>query len=327
MLKQPMKIIIKGLGWSGSGAVGCLLQEFNGLVQVPGGALRVAPTGYKKLGEFDYFRIPGGIGDQLETAPPDGAYVSTVLSAYARRKERSARSKTIRGIISDRNVINAVSAVRTYTRIRRINRLAIRLEKQFQNHYTRSERIELAGSWMNEVADVVSDSETRGVIFDQAIRLGEHTASWPLVFQNWRLIIVHRDPRDQIVEQYLHGNICKKKDIDNRKNDDESFRTALKNRIDLTMKRMRAVDELMADSGLKENTMLIRFESLVNNYPEAVERIVDFLGLSSQDHARKGVFLDISWSKKNIGLHRNHQVPGLETAVIDDLLDWYRSHP
>ena len=318
MAEQPLKIIIKGLGWSGSGAVVSLLQEFNGIQQVPGGPAVVEPTGLVRLGEFNFFRVPGGVGDQLESAPAGPAAGPSGIVAYAKKKSRSARSKTIRNIISGRSPRRTLTALSVYNQIRKINRLSIALDDDLRVLTSRVERLERARRWMNDVTGVVSNSDTRGVIFDQAIRFGAHTSTWSHVFENWRLIIVFRDPRDQIAEQYLHGKIAPI--------NDKGYTVALKQRIDSTMATMRAIDTLLEDAELRTKILLVRFESLIENYAETVHKITEFLGLSTEEHVRRGYYLDTNWSQRNIGIYRDTAVPGLALPMIADLMEWYAQH-
>jgi len=328
MKNQPLRIIVKGLNWSGSGAVVCLLQEYENLIQVPGAPEKTAPTGYRKLGEFNHFRKIGKVGDLVKTGPffNDSAMPSQLTKNISTKKLLRQGIKESIFFLKHLNYNQYRNRVKTLSVLNKINKGLIRLDYEFQNTADASQRLELAKKWINNVVDVVTDKHIDGVIFDQAIHFGAHDDIWPKVFTPFKLIIVHRDPRDQLAEQFKHGHIVSKMHGDLQYIYGWDLKAALQFRIDATKARMNSVDKLMQKMNNKD-VLLIRFESLVQDYTNSVKKIEKFLGLDPSKHKHKGKYFDINWSNKNIGVHQDIHVPYLDKTMIEELMDWYNRHP
>ena len=59
-------------------------------------------------------------------------------------------------------------------------------------------------------------------------------------------------------------------------------------------------------SSYSEDYLLIRFENLVLNYDETVQRVIDFLGLTKTNHMMSHKFFNPNVSIKNIGLYKSY---------------------
>src|SRR5690606_37332434 len=129
--KTAPRILVTGLNWSGAGTAVGLLREYQGVVQVPGGPERTAPAGYKKLGEFNDFRLANLVGDQLlmkeELVNPEA------LINFARnRKNRSwTYLKSLKRV---RSVNQLKETFSNQLYLNKLNKSFENLAIDFQNH-------------------------------------------------------------------------------------------------------------------------------------------------------------------------------------------------
>jgi hypothetical protein len=82
----------------------------------------------------------------------------------------------------------------------------------------------------------------------------------------------------------------------------------------------------LIDTIPRDQLIVERFENLVLNYDESVARVESFLGLSTSQHRRKRRYFDPEWSASNIGIYKNINVPGLNSSILEELIDWYKRH-
>jgi hypothetical protein len=320
---SPLRILVSGLNWSGSGTVVGLLREYDGVVQIPGGSEETAPAGYLKLGEFEDFRGANLIGDQLlmqeNLVPAD-----SIVQRAKRRNNLQIPFSFFQSLKKTRNFKQLKESVALHKQLYKTNKSYCRLGEDFNSHNDLDYRLNRAKNWIAEISDICGEENGSAVVFDQPIHLGLHNSTWPKVFQPYKLIVVYRDPRDVIAEQanrfYLfRGQI----DSNIRFLYGEDLEGALNYRIDTTLARMNAVDKMLSVLD-KNNVMLISFEQMVNNYDLAVKKIEIFTGLGSNQHNKPKIYFDPGWSVRNIGLHKNAKVQ-IPEIKLQPLLQWYNN--
>ncbi len=316
---RPLRIMVCGLGWSGSGTVVDLLKEYEGVIQVPGGREHIAPAGYLKLGEFSDFRRV--VGDQLMKGRPDREVPELKpLLEEKRRKVLSRYLETMQQAIRT-HPSKVVKNLRIARQTARMHRCTEKLAKALEGIDDLQGRVDLARKWMDCTVDAISDANTRAVLFDQPINFGQHDDVWPEVFEPFKLIVVHRDPRDQFADRLKGKKLA-------RYNHDVGFLYGwnLEDRvrfdIDLAMGRAKAMDETL--SRLRDDqAMLISFEEMVLDYEASRRRVQEFVGFKDEDHVRPREHFDPEWSRRNIGIHE-HTEAHIAEGMLDGLMQWYQ---
>lgn len=125
------------------------------------------------------------------------------------------------------------------------------------------------------------------IIMDQAI----HPRDSYVInryFNNGKMIIVDRDPRDMFVQSILSGAV----DYDNSSKAGSNF-----------AKLQSSLHERNIDA---QNVLEIHFEDLVYDYGKTVNKIESFLDLDPDKHVMKRKYFNPDISKKNIGLWRKY---------------------
>lgn len=138
---------------------------------------------------------------------------------------------------------------------------------------------------------ITSDCEKGYVILDQAISTND-TDAIHRYFDDARLIIVDRDPRDMYVEDLVRW----RENLDNDVSSAEAGR-----RYVLRHKALRqSIPE--SDSAVYN----IKFENLVLQYEKTVSDIEAFLGFDARTHMSKKKYLIPEKSAKNIGVWKKY---------------------
>lgn len=127
------------------------------------------------------------------------------------------------------------------------------------------------------------------VVLDQAVS-PSNTQVIHRYFNDSKMIIVDRDPRDMFVSELRTGAVVGK-DVDLK----EAGR-----RFAMRQKAMRS--SMIID----EDVLYIHFEDLVLHYDETKKQIEFFLGLNPAEHLTPQKYLDPSVSQKNAGLWKNY---------------------
>lgn len=320
-MKTPNRIIICGLSWSGSGAVFDLLKEYkNEVIPVSGGTLDFpAEGGLRMIGEFEMFRSPGFIGDILEGK--DQYFQENYAINQIRRQINSFKAKTL--IFSIKNLKGLRSTYKIYRQVIRSKKTLIDLLLKMKDN--KVDKLSLSKEWISGLIQIVKAENKKAVLFDQGIHIGQHTDIWTKVFSPFKLIIVHRDPRDTLAEQFKYKSLYKSQmnsDIINMYGN--SFDNSVKFRIDATLARMKNIDTVISEVG-NENILLLKFEDVVSEYDINKKKIERFLGLNENDHILKKKYFDPSRSIKNIGLHENSALD-FDKYDLSDLMNWYKNH-
>ena len=127
------------------------------------------------------------------------------------------------------------------------------------------------------------------VLLDQAISVNNPDGI-NKYFNNGKLIIVDRDPRDMYIDDIVNWGAVFGKfgSLEDAK------------RYVCNHKAMR--EKIKHD----KNVLLVRFEELVLDYDKVTEKIRNFLDLDNSKHIYPNKYFDPSISKKNIGLWKKH---------------------
>lgn len=322
--KEPMRVLVCGLNWSGSGAVFDLLREYNKISLISGGLLDFAPEGGLRItGEFEQFRAPGLIGDFLEMN--DYLFDTKQTVKNLKRQNLVFKIKSTRLIIKARKPKDLIDAYKVYKQVIKTNSSLVDLIINLQKSLSKEERLELAKSWLNSSIQTNESDKNQIMLFDQPIHLFQHINVWPDFFRPFKLIIVHRDPRDIFAEQVNYKFLFRQQMDSNAISlYGSSLDDAISYRIATTKSRMRAVDNVLSVINSNE-VLLLKFEDLVLKYDETKHQIQNFIGLYDSDHSHPKKYFNPDKSNKNIGLQAKCEIK-IPESRLSELLEWYNTH-
>ena len=132
--------------------------------------------------------------------------------------------------------------------------------------------------------------ETGYILLDQAISTNDADAL-NRYFDNGKLIIVDRDPRDMYVE-----------DLE-RWRENLDYDTASTEAGKRYVLRHKALRQSIPEA---ENVMVVHFENLIRNYEEESKRIMTFVGFDGSKHVEPHKYLKPEVSAKNIGVWKQY---------------------
>ena len=131
--------------------------------------------------------------------------------------------------------------------------------------------------------------ESPFIILDQAVP-ATNTQVIHRYFNNSKMIIVDRDPRDTFVNEFLSG--CY---LGNDYNDVQGGRNYV-----LQQRKLR--ESMVIDKDI----LYVKFEDLILKYDDTRKIIADFLDVPLSKHINKHKYLKTEISAKNIGLWKKH---------------------
>ena len=297
-------ILISGLWYSGSSAIV--------------DALAFHPEVAELSGEFNDFRRFRMVGDLLEQKLDHTEmrelrrYVETGGTLRAFLELPRTYKRSARGVLFN-HAFMALDSIRSFLsdpHHHRMTKARLRLllafaEEAFSSFTPIPERIDLAREWIGRVQDLVSTNESH-VVFDQPLMLDRHSDTWPRVFNPFKLVVVVRNPLDQLTE------------IRNRDLMDLDFRHSVTGSLQLLFghgaedaiiyqirvleRRLHSVLEKMKDKS-QLNFRVVLFEDFVTDHSAELDSLLHFLDLSPSG---RGMLLsgrfDPQLSLQNVGL-------------------------
>lgn len=171
----PDSLLVCGLLWSGSSAVVDLLRSSESIGVLPG--------------EFDEFRRPGMVADHLEGLISE-VYPSKLfpeLNLYSRLKAIIPFDRRLRYRPKQR-----LSKFRESLRFD----VAKKLDNQSHNSY---KKMQYARDWLSSLKQAFA-SDKKYLLIDQPILWGQHLSVWPEFYAPFKMIVVARNPLDQMAE-------------------------------------------------------------------------------------------------------------------------------
>jgi hypothetical protein len=279
MSKKIKKILVSGYGWTGSTAVIDMFKEYNSISVIPH--------------EFDDFRTPGAIGDAIYSKLNDqkvnigpsrrSASIAYILKFIMRGVvPNSLWPKSMKGKSIDRGY-----SLKLGLDLFKERGLYKKCINNISDASSEDEVFAIASNWIESVARIYS-KDNSFVAFDQPIIYDCHGVFWPKVFNNYKLIVISRNPLDQMGSilrdapyfirpvpwnvEFLYGR-------DSYKNRPLSFF------METTLERYTLISETYNRIGA-ENMLVVQFESLVNDYKATKKSIESFIGVNSADHSK-----------------------------------------
>ncbi len=277
-----MNILITGMLWSGSSAVLDMLKEYESIGIIPG--------------EFDEFRRPGMIADHIEGRV--NKYYPCSLTNHINKQERF-KNLIKRAIKFDVCFFKRLAAI-----------------KNFQRNVTDncSENLSLGKKWFEDLKEIYSKDKAYTAI-DQPILLGQHFDIWPQVLDPFKMIIVYRDPRDQLAQIIKQNHLflhMRSPDADIYGGDRLG---AIKYQIHTLQARNEWVDRIKKKHG-KDKVLIFSFEEFIKNNSKLRIIIERWLGLNPESKFRKILYPEVSIN--NIGIYRDI-LSSSEVSLLDNL--------
>lgn len=308
--RDKTRILISGTYFSGSSAVVDLLNEYDGTERIPG--------------EFDDFRRTGLVGDCLEypvhvpyanriqeyvSAHGKLLYVSRAFvgSGVKKKGKRAQLHHLLDKIIDGMRFGRAKGE--EYLKEKRLNLLP-RLVADLERAGSTAEKIARARDWLNEVELICAPSASY-VVYDQPIFHGQHLSTWPEVFRPFKLIVVIRNPKDQIAQLIKTGSIYTDHSTCLTHGLHEIYGGGIdgmvKFNLDAMIGRLESIKKMMAELPVSD-ARVISFEGLVGNDSRVVPEIEKFVTEGRGDivHANPRTLFDPSVSCLNVGIHEQY---------------------
>lgn len=181
------------------------------------------------------------------------------------------------------------------------------VEKSRFSHPTREEFHTATREYLEELfGTCIPNGEPGKIILDQAISTNDVTPIHKY-FNDAKMIIVDRDPRDMYVEDLVRWRENLDKDVSSR---DAGERY---------IKRHKALREKIPEND--DKILRITFEDLVLKYDETVPEIEKFLSFSPEEHIKPKEYLIPEKSCKNVGLWKQYykEFAGALDAISEKL--------
>ena len=295
-----MKFIgVSGFGWSGSGAVVDLLREFDG---------------YGALGlEFRLIKDPHGISDlesslvnnwdvlRSNKAIDDFKWFCNVLnmkgSRFTRAGENLSKKLSVDFLLETDKYIDNLTDMKykgnsltfsyhlskTYLFLKKLNRWKVNREMYFSKP-TKEKFLLHTRTYLETIFNLfMKKNNIKTLILDQTISVTDIESSMKY-FQDMKLIVVDRDPRD------IYVDLVKMKALVGADSD-------INKRAERFVLWYKLIRERLY---VNENVLFLNFEDIILNYDVEIKKIQLFLGLENK-HIRKKQYLNPEVSKKNIG--------------------------
>lgn len=150
------------------------------------------------------------------------------------------------------------------------------------------------------------------IILDQAV-MPRDAAVIDRYFENAKMIIVERDPRDMFCNEFhvkTHG-----------------VTSTIVNTVEAGVNFAKLQIALRSDIPVSNNILRIRFEDLILDYDATVATIENFLDINSADHKLIKKYLKPEVSRKNIGIWKKFYdkfylaIDAIRTEMPKDLYD------
>lgn len=297
---QNVNVLICGLYFSGSSAVKELLSEYSNVTVVPG--------------EFDDFRRAGLVGDRVS---------GLISSDYPSKVEFLAKnlmnsSVLYSGITPRQAIKNKIKKVVLKSPfgffLRGSNDHALKrayflegVDKKLKNTKDKDIALSLVSKWIDDLKKIYA-KDSAFYVFDQPIFLGQHAEVWPSAFAPFKLIVVFRDPRDQIADIIMRNNLYKDYVTPTQgliEMYGEGRKGAVLFQVEIIKSRIRNAFALQKALG-KKSVIFLRFEDLIVDYENSKKSIENFLELKSSNHVYRNKYLLPEVSMKNVGIYKSY---------------------
>jgi hypothetical protein len=314
MKKAKTNILVLGLLSTGSSALVDMLKEYDDIHSVPF--------------EFNDFRAPGLVADQLRN-PQESGFPNEI----GKLTSLKSRIKLVYGIFPIlRLKLDTITGIRNRfkhnsLRIKQLNILK-KLNAKLVSQISVKEKIIYANHWIQEIGSLNNRNKNL-VLFEQALLTGIEINNWKKVFHPFKLIIVYRDPKDQLAEIIKNEKLLALYGAPNVNYGGVALETifgrshaaALQIHIQAIKNRQNWIGTLFEEIDT-DNFLLIDFEGLVKNYETYKTIIENFLNINPQNNSKSKYYFDPKNAIEKIGIYDKYLTKS-ELESFSELEIWY----
>lgn len=307
-------ILIIGLLATGSSAVIDLLREYEDVHVIPG--------------EFNDYRAPGLVADQINSNEPD-----EFQNEIAKLTGFKNKLRLLYGIFPilqfNKGIFRGFKKRLNYSlaRVKQIT-LLNQLNKELISSISADEKLTHTVQWIRKIGRT-NNKDRKFVVFNQPLLPANDIGIWRKVFSPFKLIVVYRNPYDQFAEIVQRGNLMAPYNapflslgsVTLETIFGRSRKSAFRFHIEAMQKRNEWIELLKAELN-KDELLLVDFEDIANDSDRYREIIQIFLGLTSEQHTRKGMYFDSIRAKKSININKGI-LNDEEVCSLSGLNDWY----
>ena len=328
MTDKYTHICLAGYGWSGSGAVLDLLNEFDGFggseleIRILKDTHGMMDLEHALIERWDALNIDLAIRDFLKFAKEINPNPSRFRRGLMYDREFDGKFLELtEQFVQDITKYRYKSYWWMYDFRMSLCKLIVRKIRNkispklyFENMYFSDISKEEFYKAVRKYTEALAEASTKGreckyIVWDQAIP-AQHPDKAFDYFDNSKIIIVDRDPRDIYVElvelkKFVGMDIAETHDIE---------------KYIRMHKRYR--ERVCEDN---EKVLRIAFEDLIFNYEESVQTIMRFIGAENLPHIRKRELFNPDVSIKNIGKYKTYPHQD-EIKIIEQELGDYLYH-
>ena len=315
MRKEKCNILVSGLLSTGSSALIDMLREYDDLHVLPG--------------EFNDFKTPGLVADQL-SLPQNTEFLNKIEMLTDFNKKVQLIYNSVLPILKLK-VRSAIAIRFRLTRlVNRIKELTLlkKLNENLISNIACEDKILVANTWIQDIGSINAKNKLY-VVFNNALSPVIDSEIWTKVFYPFKLIIVYRDPKDQLADiiqkGYLYapygapymnhgGNLIETLYGRDRK-------SAIRFHVEAIKKRMEWIDKLKVELDAK-NFLLIDFEGLVNNYDLYKSAVENFIGDIKPYAKKHKIYFDPTSARKSIGIYKKY-LNSEDQESLFELENWY----
>jgi len=291
--------------------------------------------------EFNDFRKPGFVGDQLSYESSQSypnvidKEIKFVNSRWKLIYESSIwklLSPGMLGKIWEKDFKNRKLKAYKNSLIELFHIVFLKeLNNSLKSDIPYPEKIELSNNWIHRIGSTYP-SYYDFTLFNQPLHPWSDVDIWTKVFHPFKLIIVIRDPKDQLAEMvkrdiifspfrssqlsYGQFNIISIYGNDRR--------GRMKFLRDALEKRVEYIDQWLNLLG-PDQILFVDFEGLINNYELYKTRIEQYLGINDDRHKFKRRYFDPDVARqRSLGIYQKYLSED-EIKELDSLEVWYNN--
>lgn len=323
-------VLIAGYGWSGSSAVVDLLKEFNGFWD-PNIEFRLIKDSYGLI-DLRYNLVEKWDPLNSDIAIKDFVWLTNHLN-HKNSKISLQQGLDYQNIFKDNFLIQTNNFLEhiikynykshwwffdfkktkleyfIYKILRKVNKNKSNNSIMHFSNCTEEEFDKWSKLYINSLfSPIIKENNMQHIILDQAVPV-QNPEMAQHYFDNYKIIIVDRDPRDIYVD-LINGKFLLGQDL--------AVTHDVFKYIDWHKAMRKNLNNILKLSNIK----YIRFEDLIINYDKSINEIVTFLNISPNEHIHKCELFKPNISKRNIGLWKNYSQQN-EIAIIEKELSEY----
>lgn len=294
MSNPKINIMIIGLLATGSSAVVDLLREYENVHVIPG--------------EFNDYRAPGLVADQINSNGING--LQNEIAKLTGFKNKLRLLYGIFPIFQLNKWIYGGFKKRLNYSLVRVKQITLlnRLNNKLKSSLSADEKITHTIQWIRKIG-FIHNKNKKFAVFNQPLLPANDIGIWRKVFSPLKLIVVYRNPYDQFAEIVKRGNLTAPYNapfltmgsVTLETIYGRSRKSAFSFHIEALNKRFDWIGSLKAELN-NDELLLVDFNALVDDSENCREIIQNFLGLTSEQHIRKGMFFDKNRAEKSINI-------------------------